>query len=1119
MIQHALPTSARFPSLFVGLALAVCAPLSLHGQESEDVEWSVDTELGPSKALRFTTTEGTWMNVDLSPDGGTLVFDLLGDIYTMPAAGGRATRIVGSQSLDIQPRFSPDGSSIAFVSDRDGAQNVWLVDPDGTDPRQVTEEANREVNSPAWSPDGEYIYVRKHFVDTRSLGAGEVWMYHRSGGSGLQVTERLSWQKDQGEPAPSSDGAWLYYSQDATPGTQFQYNKDPYAGIYAVRRRNLETGDEETVTGGPGGAITPRPSPDGTLLAFIRRDRLETQLWLRELATGREWPLWGGLERDMQEAWAIHGVYAQYDWLPDGSGLVIWAQGGLWRVDAATGDATRIPFEAGVDQTIHEGLRYTVDVAPETFRPKMLRHVATSPDGGSVVYDALGHLYLKELDGGDARRVTGDDARFEFDPAFSPDGRRIAYTTWSDEEGGRVRVVGVNGRGARVVVSQRGHYIEPSWSPDGEWIVYRSVGGDYIRGPTHGENTGIFIVPADGSVPPRKVRDGGTDPMFDHTGERVYVMSFGGGQRQLVSTDLDGGDEIVHLQSENADQIVPSPDGQWVAFTERYRAYVARFPRTGRTVALSPGNRAYPTARISRDAGLYLHWGGDGSSVHWSLGPEYYTRDLTESFTWLQAGEAAVDEPAEPESEGVDISFTMQSDAPEGTVVFTNARIITMAGQGWSAPEGFSGGEGDGAAGALGGAASNSTSNSSSSSMSAVQETPGLIESGTLVVTGNRITAVGAAGTVEVPRDAHVVDASGKTIIPGIIDVHAHVGGEGSGILGQTSWPLLANLAFGVTTSHDPSNGTETVFSNIELIRAGMKLGPRLFSTGTILYGAETPFKAVVEDLEDAEAHIRRMKAVGAFSVKSYNQRRRNARQWIIQAARDQEMMVVPEGGSLLFNNITMVHDGHTGVEHSLPVPNVYDDVARLFGESTTGYTPTLIVGYGGLSGEFYWYERTNVWEDEHLLAFTPRRQVDARSRRRLKAAGDDDFNHIAIARGAGAITDAGGLVLLGAHGQLQGLGAHWELWMFGQGGYAPMEALAVATINGARYLGLDRDLGSLEPGKLADLVVLNSNPLDDLHNTTDIQLVMVNGRLYDARTLAGVGNQQTPAPVPYWRR
>lgn len=1062
------------PPYVVSCALTVCAApaVSVAAQE-RSATWDVSQSLGPADTVRFTTAEGTWMNVDVSPDGRTLVFDLLGDIYVLPVAGGRATRIAGGTVFDMQPRFSPDGRRIAFISDRDGNFNIWTMNPDGSDPKQVSKEASREVNSPTWSPDGQYIFVRKHFVEQRSLGAGEVWMYHVSGGGGLQITERNGWQKDQGEPAISPDGRFLYYSRDVTPGQTFEYNKDPYAGIYAVRQRNLLTGEEETVTGGPGGAITPRPSPDGTLLAFIRRDRLNTVLYLRELATGREWPLWDGLERDMQEAWAIHGVYTQYAWAPDGSALVIWAKGKLWRVDARSGAAAEIPFEADVEQVVHQALRFPVEAHPQQFEVKMLRHVTTSPDGRTVAYSAVGNIYLKRLPDGAPRRLTSD-ARLEFTPAFSPDGQWVVYTTWTDADKGRVRRVRVTGRDARDIVTEPGHYIEPAFSPDGRWVVYRSLPGDNVRGPTHGENPGIFVVPADGSAPPRRVTRQGVQPMFDHSGKRIYLRGTEDRKQILYSVDLSGGDRIVHFRSDNATEIVPSPDGRWVAFAERYNAYVAAFPRSGRPVDLGPRITNYPVAQISRDAGVYLHWSGDSRRVHWSLGPEYFTRELAETFTFL---EGAPEKRAEPEAEGVHIAFTLPSDVPTGTVALIGGRVIT------------------------------------------VDSALGVIENGTVVVRGNRIVGVGPTHRVQVPADAYRMDVSGKTIIPGLIDVHAHVGSESNGILAEASWPLMANVAFGVTTSHDPSNNTEMVFTNAELIRAGRKLGPRLYSTGTILYGAETPFKAVVETYEDALSHLRRMKAVGAFSVKSYNQRRRDARQMIVKAARETQMMVLPEGGSLVYFNMTMVNDGHTGVEHSLPVPNVYRDLAMLFGRSGTGYTPTLVVAYGGLSGEYYWYEHDNVWENEHLLAFVPRRQVDARSRRRLKAAGEDDFNHISVARGAKAIAEQGGLVQLGAHGQMQGLGAHWELWMFVQGGMTPLEALRVATINGAKYLGLDRDLGSITAGKLADLAVLSANPLDDIRNTERIELVMLNGRLYDARTLRQLGNHPGERMRLWWER
>ena len=1095
--------------LLVVTALPTRAQKDTQPGKEEEKKWDISADLGPTRRLAFETHEGTWMNVDVSPDGKQIVFDVLGDIFIMPIEGSGASvakRLTDGPAYDMQPRFSPDGARIAFSSDREGLWNIWTMAADGQDAKQVSRERRWFVNSPAWSPDGTYIYARRHFVKERSLGAGEIWMYHAAAtGEGLQVTERSGWQKDNGEPDVSPDGRYLYYSKDVTPGQTFEYNKDPNGTIYAVIRRDLVTGRERRAVSVQGGSVTPQISPDGRTIAYIRRVRLGSHLYLRDIDSGRDRRLFSNIDKDLQEAWAIHGLYPQYSWTPDGRFIVIWGEGKIWKVDVGSGRGVPVPFTARVEAIVNDAVRFKTSVHPDEFPVRMLRDVRVSPDGKVVVYSALGHLYIRALPDGQPRRLiapaptTTNDGNggqpgqaanadtYEFFPAFSRDGQWIAYTTWNDADMGRVRMVRVDGSGARDVVAERGHYVEPSFSPDGRSIVYRQAGGDEWRGRLYSADPGIYVVPAAGGEP-ELVSEVGSEPEFDHTGTRVYCRDVRNEKFTLLSVGLPSGDspvpgrdEIEHVRSENATQIVPSPDGKWLALEERFKTYIAPFPRTGRPVDIAPSTQAYPVQRVSRDAGFYLHWSGDSRRLYWALGPELFSRDLTRTFSFVQGGE---EKPAEPEAKGNQIGFTTQSDKPTGALALVGARVITMAGL----------------------------------RPGPIQGAPGVIESGTVIIEGNRITAIGPSSSVPVPADARRIDVRGKTIMPGIIDVHAHIGGESNGLVGQLGWPLAANLAFGVTTSHDPSNDSETVFTNAELVRSGRKLGPRLFSTGTILYGAETPYKAVVESYDDGLSHLRRQKAMGAFSVKSYNQQRRDARQMIIKAGRELEMMVVPEGGSLLYMNVTQVLDGHTGVEHSLPVPRIYEDVAELFAKSKSGYTPTLIVGFGGLSGEYYWYQHTNVWENEQLLRFTPREVVDRRSRRRTMAP-EGDFNHVLIARGAKQIIDRGGMVLLGAHGQLQGLGAHWELWMLQQGGMTAMEALRAATIDGARYLGLDGDIGSLERGKLADLVVLDRNPLENIRHSETVNMVMVNGRLYDSRTLNEVGNQPRQRPPFWWER
>jgi imidazolonepropionase-like amidohydrolase/Tol biopolymer transport system component len=1051
------------------IVLVLASRLATAGNASDEpAKWEVEAPFGPTTPLQFETDEGTWINVDVSPDGKRLVFDVLGDLYLMPVEGtgsGLAERITSGPAFDMQPRFSPDGSLIAFASDRDGATNLWVVRPDGTGLHQVSKEKRWFVNSPVWSSDGQYLFARHHFVKERSLGAGEIWMYHLGGGTGLQVTEKASWQKDAGEPSTSPDGRYLYYSKDVSEGDQFEYNKDPNGAIYAIIRHDLLTGEERREVSVQGGAVTPRVSPDGKQLAYIRRIRLGSVLFLQDLASGERRPIFDKLDKDLQEAWAIHGLYPGYAFSPDGSRIFIWGLGKIWSVDTKEGTSVEVPFRVKVDALLHDAVRFPQKVYEERFPVRMIRDATSSPDGRTLVYAALGRLYRKEMPGGDPRRLTSDE-QIELSPAFSRDGTTLVYATWSDERKGRIRIAKADGSGARDLVEIPGHYTEPSFSPEGTQVVYRRTRGDSVRGPDFGTEPGIYLVPVAGGAP-RRLREGGVTPRFSADGKRLTYVDRRGEKTVFASMGIDGMEdarEIVHLESENAVDFVPSPDHRWVAFIERYKVLVAPFPRTGRAVTLGPGGSALPVAELSTEAGFGLHWSADSRKVLWTLGPELLSVPLDTVFDF--GAEKAV-KPAKPER--LPIGFSVPSDTPASSIAFVGARVVTVSERGEEA----------------------------------------VIEDGTIVVNGNRIQAVGPSRSVRAPEGARRIDATGKTIIPGIIDVHAHLGSEDDGILAEQSWPLVANLAYGVTTSHDPSNNTEMVFSTAEMIRAGKKLGPRLYSTGTILYGAETPFKAAIETYEDALGHLKRLKAVGAFSVKSYNQQRRDVRQMIVKAARELEMMVVPEGGSLLYMDETFVFDGHTGLEHSLPVPNLYRDVVQLFARSHTGYTPTLIVGYGGLSGEYYWYQHENVWEKEQLLQYVPREIVDARSRRRTMAE-EEDFNHLLISRGAKGILDAGGRVQLGAHGQLQGLGAHWELWMLQQGGMTPLEALRAATLDGARYLGLDQELGSIEAGKLADLVVLNGNPLEDIRKTEAVSQVMVNGRLYDAATMTEVGSSKS---------
>lgn len=1039
--------------------------------EESTSKWSVNAPQGNFTKAEIDVNSGTWMNVDLSPDGKTIVFDLLGDIYTMPASGGEATPLMTDIAWQMQPRFSPDGKYIAFTSDEDGGDNLWVMKADGSEAKAVTTETFRLLNSPAWSPDGNYIVGRKHYTGSRSLGAGEVWMYHKSGGNGVMLTKRPNEQKDLGEPAFSHDGKYVYFSQDATPGKTFHYSKDSEKGIYKIKRLELETGEIKVVVSGKGGAIRPTLSPDGKYLAFISRDDFQSNLYVYNLKSGEQSKVYDGLDRDMQETWAIHGVYPTMAWTPDSDGLVFWSGGKINKLSLDSKQTKVIDFHVKTTKKIQTAVRFSQDLDQKSFDTKMLRDVKVSPNGKLVVYESMGHLYTKSLPKGKPKRLTKQKSQFELNPSFSRDGKKIVYVSWDDKNLGQVRIVSSRGGKGKTITKEPGKYVEPSFSPDGKTVVYRKVSGGFITDPTWGLNPGIYAVSAKGGKA-KLVTEEGLQPHFGARNDRIYVTR-DGETPHISRIDIDGQHDTKLYQGKFASEYQVSPDGKYLAFSERFKVFVTPFVERGDVIEIGPKAENLPVEQLSMRAGEGINWNGKSNELYWSLGADLYQASIKGLFDiTAKTSEEEEDKPKDETNVStvtndisvVNLSYKQKVDIPSGHVAFVGGKVITMEGE-------------------------------------------QVIENGVVLVEGNKIKAVGTKGQVNIPSDATIIDITGKTVMPGLIDAHAH-GPQGSyEIIPQQNWKNYAGLALGVTTIHDPSNDTTEFFAASEMQKAGKIVAARLFSTGTILYGATIPgYTSHVDSLDDAKFHVERLKAAGAFSVKSYNQPRRNQRQQFIQAARELEMMVVPEGGSLLQHNLTMVVDGHTTLEHSISTAKVYADIKQLWSQSDMAYTPTMGVAYGGISGENYWYDTTNVWQHPRLSQYVPSEFLDPRSMRRPKAPLHH-YNHFNVAKVAKEMQDLGVVVNAGGHGQREGLAMHWEMWMMAQGGMTPLQAIRTATISPAKTLGLDKDLGSLTVGKLADMIVIDGDITTDIRLSDKVTYTMINGRLYNANTMNEIGN------------
>ena len=1034
-----------------------------------DEKWDVNNPPYPTRAINLDVTSGTWMNIDVSPDGKEILFDMLGDIYRLPITGGDAQVINNSISWEMQPRFSPDGKTIAYTSDAGGGDNIWIMDSDGSNAKAISTESFRLLNDPDWSPDGRFIVARKHFTSTRSIGSGEMWLYSVAGGKGVRMNEAPTKQKDLGEPAFSPDGRYVYFSQDTTPGMVFEYSKDSNGIIYRIKRLDTQSGEIINYVQSAGGSVRPTPSPDGKWLAFVRRVRNQSTLFIKDLKSGAEQEVYGDLTRDMQETWAIHGVYPNMDWTPDSKSIVFWSKGQIHRLYIDDKRVETIPFRIQDTRQIADAVRFDYPVFQETETTQALRWVQVTADGSKAVFQALGHLYVRDLKSGELKQLTKGESSQAFYPSLSSDGKTVVYVSWNDQDLGKIKSMSITGGSVKTLVSEPGHYLSPRFVNNDKEVVYQKTRGGYLFTPDWSLNPGLYRVPANGKGKAEILTINGYGVQSGPDG-RYYLMQVKGSgltrKTNLVAFDPETMETQIVAQTHFGSEFSLSPDGKWLAFVDGFDVFVAPFRPSAKIIKLRAKGADLPVVRMSDDVGENLHWSGDSKTLYWSWGQTLYSQSISDPI--LEA------ENVETSATKQTIGFEYKADKPNHKVALSNARIITM--------------EGD-----------------------------QVIEQGTILIENNIIKAVGPASEVAVPGGYKSFDMTGKTIIPGLIDPHWHGRFAQNEITPRENWSNMASLAFGLTTLHDPSNDSSEVFSAMELARAGKTLAPRIFSTGRILYGAKASIFAEINNLEDARKHVRRIKALGGYSVKSYNQPRRDQRQQVLKAAREEKILVMPEGGSLFQHNMNMIIDGHTGIEHAIPVAEVYDDVKQLWSQTKVGYTPTIVVGYGGIWGENYWYHHTEVWKHPLLTRFVPPSILQSRAVRRPMAP-EEDYNHFAIAKTAKVLYDLGVETHIGAHGQREGLGVHWEIWMFAQGGMTPLEALSTATIQSAEYLGMDAEIGSIKAGKLADLAILDINPLEDIYATDKVHAVMLNGRLYDSKTMNELTGNWKRKPF-YWEK
>jgi Tol biopolymer transport system component/imidazolonepropionase-like amidohydrolase len=975
-----------------------------------------------ARSVHVTLDEGTSMAAALSPDGRTIAIDLLGTLWTMPAGGG-AARPITDISMDArQPSWSPDGTHIAFQAYRTTTWQIWTIKADGTELRAVT-SGPYDDREPSWSPDGRQIA----FSSDRS-GNYDVCVLTLATGDIRQLTADPS---NQFQPSWRRDSSEILFVSD----------RREKPGVYAIDATAGSKTGERLIAASDGAVAGPAFAPDGSAVAFSAVAGGRARLIIADRSTNSP-PTAATSRPDRNVADPDEDVFPfRPQWI-SARELLYTADGKIKRRRIDDGSAQVIEFTADISFT-----RPPFTPKPRNFnlsgpeRVRGIMHPVVSPDGRQVAFAAVGDLWLMPI-GGAPRRLT-NDAWVETDPAWSTDGRFLAYS--SDRDGFmNIWVRDLVGGNDRQVTHGSAAAMQAAWSPDGSRLAFSDPEGQ------------IQVVDLkSGAI--RKVHDRLNEAgraSWSPDGNalvvsslKVYSTRFREGTNQVLRISLDGQPDrwfepMPHKSVGMREDYGPvwSPDGTQMAAIIDGLLTVWPVARDG-----APSGSPRP---LSTELAGSPTWTGDSRRILYQSGSRLKLVDV-------RSGRVVQD---------VDPSLTWSpsSKAPGVTTIH--------AGRFWSG------------------------------------RTDAVQQNIDVVIDGNRIRAV------EPHRDAlhagTLLDASHETVIPGLIEAHTHLSKAYGETLGR------AFLAWGITTVRNPATNVFETMESREAFESGVRIGPRLFTTGEPFDGTRIYYAGgtSLDDTGQLPLVLQRAKDFDFDFIKTYVRLPDLMQKRIIEEAHRAGMPVTSH------ELYPAVAYGADGVEHIRGTsrrgysPKIsalsrsYRDVIDLLTASKMTLTPTI-----GIQGGFRLQTLQDAWwlDDRRIQQLYPP-SVAQRWREQTatpaSATTVDEAARLVAPqeRTVYQVVRGGGRVIAGTDAPINpyGLSLLMELENYASGGLAPAEVLRTATTVPAEALGAGADLGTLEPGKLADLVIIDGNPLANIKDLRRVTRVIKDGRVFELEDL-----------------